>query len=148
MPKLTSKEIDQLLSTAIIARLAMVKKDGSPYVVPLWQYWDGQSMYLILRAKSQFVQYLKDEPRVAVSCAEDSHVGHRRVLIEGLAEIMEGPVLMAGVMFKIAAEMAERYGQESGLKYLDSTMNKPRYLVRVMPKKIASWIGDWHPRYE
>lgn len=147
MPKLTPKEIDQFLGAAIIARLAMVKKDGSPYVVPLWQYWDGRSMYVIARAKSQFVNYLKNDSRVAVSCAEDDQASHRRVLIEGSVEIIEGPVLMTGRMLKIASEMAERYGQESGLEYLNSTINKPRYLVQITPSKITSWIGEWHPRY-
>ena len=35
-----------LLGGPITARLATVRPDGSPYVVPIWQQWDGQGMFL------------------------------------------------------------------------------------------------------
>ena len=124
-----------------------MKPDGAPYIVPVWQHWDGSTMYLIPRAESRFVEYLREEPRVAVSCADDVESGHRRVLIEGTAEVLEGPVLMAGRMLKIAREMAKRYGGSAGLAYLEGTMEKPRYLVRITPQKITTWEGGWHPRY-
>ena len=56
MPTLTKEQIQNLLSTPIIARLATVKPDGSPYLVPVWEYWDGEAMFIIPRAKSKFVK--------------------------------------------------------------------------------------------
>ena len=147
MPKLTPEQVAALLATPIIARLATVKPDGSPYVVPVWQHWDGEAMYIVPRARSRFVEYLRNEPRVAVSCADDVNASHSRVLIEGTAEIVVGPVLMEGRMLEIAREMAERYGGEGGLRYLDGTMDKPRYLVRVTPTRMTTWSGGWHARY-
>ena len=55
MPPLTKTQIDALLAGPINARLATVQPDGAPYVVPVWQYWDGTSMYIIPREKSRFV---------------------------------------------------------------------------------------------
>ena len=52
MPGLTSEQMDELLAGPIIARLATVKPDVAPYVVPVWQYWDGASMFIIPREKS------------------------------------------------------------------------------------------------
>ena len=147
MPPLTPDQVDALLATPIIARLATVKPDGSPYVVPVWQHWDGEAMYIVPRARSRFVEYLRQEPRVAVSCADDVSADHSRVLIEGTAEILDGPALMAGRMLEIAREMAERYGGDGGLRYLDATMDKPRYLVRVTPTTMTTWSGGWHARY-
>lgn len=143
MPKLTSKQVDELLATPVIARLATVREDGAPYIVPVWQHWDGEAMYIIPRKRSQFVDDIRREPQVAISCADDTDAGHARVLIEGDAEIVEGPVPMAGRFL----EMAFRYGGEGGLEYLAGTINKPRYLLRVTPCKITSWSGGWHPRY-
>jgi nitroimidazol reductase NimA-like FMN-containing flavoprotein (pyridoxamine 5'-phosphate oxidase superfamily) len=40
MPKLTSKQVDELLATPVIARLATVREDGASYIVPVWQHWD------------------------------------------------------------------------------------------------------------
>ena len=147
MAELTPKQVSEFLATPVIARLATVKPQGGPYVVPVWQYWDGEAMYVIPRGRARFVEHLRTEPRVAVSCADDVGAGHRRVLIEGRAEILEGPVLMAGRMLEIACEMAERYGGEAGLRYLDGTMHKPRYLLRIVPYAMTTWQGGWHPRY-
>ncbi len=147
MPPLTADQVDALLATPIIARLATVKPDGSPYVVPVWQHWDGEAMYIVPRARSRFVEYMRKEPRVAVSCADDVSADHSRVLIEGSAEIVVGPALMEGRMLEIAREMAERYGGDGGLRYLDATMDKPRYLVRVTPTTMTTWSGGWHARY-
>ena len=147
MSELTREQLSEFLATPVVARLATVKPDGGPYVVPVWQHWDGDAMYVIPRGRSRFAEHLRAEPRVAVSCADDVGAGHRRVLIEGRAEIVEGPVLMAGRPLDIAREMAERYGGEAGLRYLDGTMDKPRYLLRIVPDTLTTWEGGWHPRY-
>lgn len=145
---LTPEEIDAFLDTPIVARLATVQPDGSPYVVPVWQHWDGRALYVIPRAKSKFVDNVRNEPRVAVSCADDIDPAHTRVLMEGTAEIVEGPVVMAGRMLDIANEMARRYMGPDGPKYLARTAPRPRYLIRIVPTTITSWKGgEWHPRY-
>jgi nitroimidazol reductase NimA-like FMN-containing flavoprotein (pyridoxamine 5'-phosphate oxidase superfamily) len=147
MPPLTKAQIDALLAGPINARLATVKSDGAPYVVPVWQYWDGMSMYVIPREKSRFVTHIKHDARVAISCANDVDPAHYRVLLEGNIEIVAGPVRMEGRMLEIATEMAQRYGGEAGLAYLRGTLDKPRYLLKLTPSKMTTWSGPWHPRY-
>ena len=114
--------MNELLATPVIARLATVKTDGAPYVVPLLQYWDGAAMYVIPRERSRFVDHIRNEPRVAVSCADDIDPDHPRLLIEGTAEIVEGPALLAGRMLEIAREILLRYSGEPGLEYLQSSI--------------------------
>lgn len=147
MPPLTKAEIDALLAGPINARLATVKPDGAPYVVPVWQCWDGTSMYIIPREKSRFIEHIQHEPRVAVSCADDVAPAHPRVLLEGKIEIVAGPEKMQGRTLEIATEMAQRYGGEAGLAYLRGTLDKPRYLLKLTPAKMTTWRGSWHPRY-
>ena len=48
---LTREEIDRFLAAPVVARLATVRLDGSLYVVPVWQQWDGESMWIIPRAR-------------------------------------------------------------------------------------------------
>jgi len=58
---------------------------------------------------------------------------------------------------ELGKEMLERYmGKELSRKYLEGTMDQPRWLIRITPKKITSWIiseedaatkKTWHPRY-
>ncbi len=148
MPGLTPEQVDELLAGPVIARLATVKLDGAPYVVPVWEYWEDGAMYIIPRERSAFMEYIKNEPRVAVSCADDVDPDHPRVLIEGTAEIVEGPVKMAGRTLEIAREMVVRYAGEPGLAYLESTIDNPRYLLKITPEKMTTWAKGWHPRYE
>lgn len=146
--KLSPEEIDQFLATPIIARLATVQPDGAPYVVPVWQQWDGENMWVIPRGKSSFVKNIENEPRVCVSCADDVNPAHTRVTIEGVAEIVEGPVPLEGRVKKIADEMAVRYMGPNGPEYAGRTADRPRYLVRITPTKIISWQGtEWSQKY-
>ena len=144
---LTTTEIDDLLARPLVSRLATVQPDGAPYVVPIWHYWDGEALWIIPRGRSAFVEHIRNEPRVFFSCADDE-TGHARVSIAGTAEIVEGPSKMAGRMLEIAREMGGRYVGPPGLEYIERTIDRPRYLVRIDPVKIMSWKGaEWHPRY-
>lgn len=135
------------MATPIIARLATVKPDGSPYIAPVWEYWDGESMFIIPRGKSKFVEYIKANPRVAISCADDINADHSRVLLEGTIKIVEGPVRMEGFGLEIGTEMVQRYSGDAGLAYLAKTRDNLRYLLKLTPDKITSWRGKWHQRY-
>ena len=145
--KLTSQEIDELLAQPIIARIATVKPDGAPHVAPVWQQWDGEAMWVIPRSRSSWFENLRQEPRVCISCADDITPEHARVTIEGLAEIVEGPVGLVGRIKEIADEMAVRYMGPDGPGYAAKTANRLRYLVKITPTTITSWRGEWHPRY-
>jgi nitroimidazol reductase NimA-like FMN-containing flavoprotein (pyridoxamine 5'-phosphate oxidase superfamily) len=147
MRSLTNEEIKEFLAGPIVARVAMVKPDGSPYLAPVWQEYDGQSIYFIPREKSTFVPYIQANPRIALSCALDS-APYTRVLFEGNAEIVEGPKPMEGLTLEIARRMAVRYLGERGPEYLEPSRPRPRYLVKLTPEKITSWEGvEWHAKY-
>ena len=144
---LTTEEVDELLGRPIVSRLATVQPDGAPYVVPIWHYWDGSALWIIPRGRSAFVEHIRREPRVHLSCADDE-ADHARVSIAGTAKIVEGPSKMTGRMLEIAREMGLRYVGQPGLEYIEHTIDRPRYLVRIDPVKITSWKGgEWHPRY-
>ncbi len=49
---LTKEEIVEFLSGPIVARIATVKEDGAPYIAPIWQYYDGEVMWVIPRERS------------------------------------------------------------------------------------------------
>lgn len=147
MRGLTGEEIKEFLAGAIVARVAMVKPDGTPYVAPLWQEWDGEAIYLVPREKSSFIPYLKANPNLCVSCALDV-APYTRVTFEGRAEILEGPKPMEGLTLEIGRRMATRYLGEHGPEYLEPSRPRPRYLVKLVPQKIVSWEGvEWHDKY-
>jgi PPOX class probable F420-dependent enzyme len=140
---LTAEELKAFLAQPYLAMLGTVREDGGPYVVPVWHEYDGEALYIVARERSQYVSHIRRDPRVAVAVVGDK----TQVLILGQATIVEGPTTQ-GRWVEIAFRMAERYGGEDGLQYLRGTLDRPRYLIRVVPEKITSWQGgDWHPRY-
>jgi nitroimidazol reductase NimA-like FMN-containing flavoprotein (pyridoxamine 5'-phosphate oxidase superfamily) len=147
---LTQESIDALLRQPVIARLATVRPDGWPYIVPIWQYWDGQAMWIVPRAKSAFVPYPRSEPRVCVSVALDASP-YTRVMLLGVAEIVEGPVDSQGGesrWVQIAREMSTKYLNEHAAEYLEPTMDRPRYLVKISPTKALTSEGnEWLDKY-
>ena len=45
--------------------------------------------------------------------------------------------------------MSIRYLGENGPKYLEPTLDKPRWLIRLEPVKLQTWQGkDWAGRYK
>lgn len=144
---LTKEEIVEFLSGPIVARIATVKEDGAPYIAPIWQYYDGEVMWVIPRERSVFVKHIRRSPRVAVSCAYDT-APWTRVLIQGRAEIVEGPKPVEGLIAEIGEQMAVRYLGEHGAEYASITWDRPRYLIKIIPEKITSWTGsEWADKY-
>lgn len=147
MRALTPDEIKEFLDGPVVARIATVDSKGDPYVTPVWQEWDGEALYVIPREKTIFVKHLQRFPRVSVSCAEDGGT-YTRVLFRGRAEIESGPAIMEGKCLEIAKRMSVRYLGPRGPEYLEPTMDRPRYLVKIIPEKTISWDGvEWHPKY-
>lgn len=147
MRGLTAEEIKEFLDGAVVARIATVDSDGFPYITPVWEEWDGEAMYIIPREKTLFVKHLLTNSNVTVSCAHDSGT-YTRVLLRGKAEILSGPAIMEGKSLEIGTRMSVRYLGPRGPEYMQASLDRPRYLVKVTPTKITSWDGvEWHPKY-
>jgi nitroimidazol reductase NimA-like FMN-containing flavoprotein (pyridoxamine 5'-phosphate oxidase superfamily) len=142
---LTPEEISDFLAGPVVARVGTVDPDGSPYITPVWQEWDGEAMWLVPRERTAFVG---QNTRVAVSCAMESGT-YTRVLIRGKAEIVFGPAPMEGQCLEIANRMATRYLGEHGPEYLVPTYDRPRYLIKIVPDSVISWDGvEWAKKYK
>lgn len=145
--KMSLDEINAFLQGPVVARVATIDEDGLPYITPVWQEWDGEALWIVPRERTAFVQHIKRNPNVAVSCAEDSGA-YSRVLIRGKAEIVFGPAPMEGQCLEIARRMARRFLGENGPEYLEPTRDRPRYLVKIVPDTMISWTGvEWHKKY-
>lgn len=145
--KLDEEAIKEFLAPGRIMRLACLKDDGRPYIVPIWYEWDGEYFWVIPRAKSAWALYLKNNKYCAATIDEDQSP-LRKVIVEGEAELIEEPNIN-GQWVPIATRMSYRYLGENGPKYLEPTLDKPRWLFRIKPEKITTWQGvGWAKRYE
>lgn len=152
---LVGERLDKFLSGATLARLACVRPDGTPTIVPVWYHWDGTAFWFVGRKRSAWCIILADHPRAAavidvegeVSIGDESFLTPR-VIAEGDVTVVEEPG--AGDRWvPIARAMAERYRGAAGLTYLESTLADHRWLVKLVPDQLQTWEGGgWARRYK
>jgi PPOX class probable F420-dependent enzyme len=134
------------------ARIATVDPDGWPYVTPVWYEFDRatRAFLIVGRERALWAAHIAREPRVALHIADDGHAQHTRVIVQGLAERVEGPVAPAASarMGALTERLSLRYLGPNGPTYAGRTAERPRVLIAVRPTRWRSWTGqEWHPRY-
>lgn len=158
MPKLTAAEIHEFLQErGHLARIATIKADGSPSVVPVWFICEGGKVLITPRKYSAFYANLQRDQRVAITIDEEAG-RYRKVLVEGTAEILFPPGqddLWRDVYRRIACRYVD---EQSADYYLSETLDQPRALIGIdlagakvttwrMPKEGEAYAGIWHERY-
>ena len=144
--KLGEDAVAVFLAEPKIARLACLDENGWPYVVPCWQEWDGDAFWVVPRERAAWGRYLEADPRCAITVDEEG--AQRKVVAQCRAELVERPNV-GGEWVAVAERMATRYLGENGPKYLEPTLDKPRWLYRLVPVALQTWQGqDWARRYK
>lgn len=155
MGALEDEEVEAFLGGNHLARLACLKPDGGPYVIPVWYQWDGECLWFVGRERAAWCSYMKNDPRVSVvideTHSEPDEMGKAvelpKVFVEGTAEIVEEPNI-GGQWVQVAEEMSYRYLGPNGPTYLQSTTQQPRWLIKVTPTRMKTWKGvGWSPKY-
>jgi hypothetical protein len=143
---LEADEMEAFLHEGNISRLACLDDKGWPYVIPCWYEWDGDGFYVIPRERSAWAEFLKADPRCSIVIDEDGAL--RKVLAQCTAEMREEPNI-GGEWVPIATRMSVRYLGENGPKYLEPTLDKPRWLFYLRPQNLSTWQGvEWAERYK
>lgn len=150
--KLTESELEDFLRQPWNARFATVTPAGRPYVTPVWYAYDSAKncFYVVVRERAVYVDYIRANPAVALHMADDVHLEHTRVLVEGQAAITAGPIAPEedSWLLELVNEMARRYMGPDGPQYAAKTMNRPRVLITITPEEVKSWTGgEWAERY-
>ncbi len=135
MAKMTREERDAFLYQTRIAKLATLRGDGSPTIVPVWFEWDGATATLFTSRTSAKIRRIKANPRVALSVEEPVGVSEAWVTIEGTATIEES----GGI--ELARRLAHRYyTPEKAAKTLPEWEKSAAnwVVVRITPTRIES----------
>jgi PPOX class probable F420-dependent enzyme len=145
-------ELARFLAEPWNARIATVDGDGWPYVTPVWYEFDAaaRAFYVVGRERALWVAHIAREPRVALHVADDVHAQHTRVVVQGVAEVIEGPVAPAASprVGALTERLSLRYLGPMGPTYAGRTARRPRVLIAIRPTRWRSWTGqEWHPRY-
>ena len=148
---LSPSELDEFLSPPRLLKLACLRPDGWPYVIPLWYAWHERKLYVVGRERAAWVEFIRANERVGVLIDEEER-RHRRVQITAIARVIEGPTLREGRSERwreIGRSLTARYmADDFGQAYAQLTAGRPRVLVEIEPLQVTTWRGGpWHRRY-
>jgi PPOX class probable F420-dependent enzyme len=149
---LSDAEMAAFLAEPWNARLATLGPDGWPYVAPVWyEFEPGAKVFLVVgRERADWIAHICGDPRVAFHVADDEHAEHTRVMVQGRAAILEGPVAPSASarIGALTRRLSLRYLGPDGPTYAERTINRPRVLVEIRPERWRTWTGrEWHLRY-
>jgi nitroimidazol reductase NimA-like FMN-containing flavoprotein (pyridoxamine 5'-phosphate oxidase superfamily) len=148
---LSPAELEAFLAQPLLLKLACLRPDDWPYIVPLWFTWFERKLYVVGRERAVWVDYIRREPRVGVLIDEEAR-RHRRVQMTATAAVVEGPVPRAqgsALWRQLDQSLVARYMSDApGQLYAELTADRPRYLVELTPAQVTTWSGGpWHRRY-
>jgi len=139
---MTKKEIRKfLLHGTRTGKLATVRKDGRPHVVPIWFDLDGDAIVFTTGGESVKAKNMKRDPRVSI-CVDDETPPFSFVQVEGIASFSEDLKEMLYWATRIGGrymgdDQAEAFGKRNAVP--------GEILVRVTPTKIIGWkdVAAW-----
>ena len=134
-PAMTKEELQAFLARPLIARLATVRPNHSPQIVPMWFLYEDGVMYMSTRTSAAKVKHLQKNPRVAVVVdVMEAPRKNKVVTIEGTAE-----VLTTGVKETTTKIYHKYLGTEgAATPAAQQSINTPRVILKITPKKIES----------
>ncbi len=149
---LTQTETDAFLCQPWNARIGTLTPDHTPQIAAVWYEYDPSErvFYVIARARSEYARNIMQNPAVTLHIADDIHLEHTRVVVEGHAEILAGPVSPNDdpVLKQRVNALAVKYMGEKGPQYGERTMPRPRYLIKITPRRWQTWTGqEWGAKY-
>jgi len=146
MTEMSKKEIKRfLMQSTFTAKLATVKDNGSPHVVPIWFVLDNQKDRTSERAAGDVVfttydsslkiRNIQRDNRVSI-CVDDQTPQFSFVTIFGRAKIYH---IKQNELFKWATKIAKRYmGKDNAETYGKRNSTEGAVLVRIKTTKIIA----------
>ena len=87
------KPVVELIETALVTEMSVVRKDGRPVTYPLIPMWDGEKVLMTSSILfSRKLEHVKDNPHVSLSFSDPVALGGLpgRATIQGDATVIDG----------------------------------------------------------
>lgn len=132
MPTFTDEQRAFLLHGTRTGKLATVRKDGRPHVVPIWFTLDGDTIVFTTGEHAVKAANIRRDPRVCL-CVDDEIPPYAYIMVEGTATWSADLHALLYWATRIGGrymgeELAETYGKRNGVP--------GEILVRMTPTRI------------
>ena len=130
---LTAEQRAFLMGQVRTAKLATVRKDGRPHVVPIWFDLDGDTLVFTTGQTTIKAANIRRDPRVCL-CVDDETPPFAYIMIEGTAIMTADRDALLHWAARIGgrymgAELAEAYGKRNAVE--------GELLVRITPARVV-----------
>ncbi|MDQ3769414.1 MAG: PPOX class F420-dependent oxidoreductase [Actinomycetota bacterium] len=123
-----------LLEGTRTGKLATIRRDGRPHVVPIWFLLNGDDVLLTTGADTVKGRNILRDPRVCL-CVDDEDPPFAYVMVEGEAEVTEDP----DELLRWATRLGGRYmGADRAEEFGRRNAVEGELLVRIRPTKILA----------
>jgi hypothetical protein len=131
----------ELLASALPARVAYIARDGTPRVVPSWFHWTGRELVMPTFIAAPHIERpaarlrdLRVNPDVAISIDTESQPP-QVLLLRGRVEVTD----VDGVVPEYAASARQYMGEEAAAEYLAAIDQPGTRMARVAVR--PTWVG-------
>jgi hypothetical protein len=132
---------EELLNSAIPARLAYTWKDGTPRVVPIWFQWTGREIVMATPPRAPKLHAVRTGDRVAVTI-DGNEWPYRALTIRGPATVTQ----TQGVPPEYAEAAIRYFGKQQGDAWVAQfPPDAPMYRIAVRPDVVT--ILDFQTRF-
>ena len=136
MPEMTKEEYREfLLQGTKTGKLATVKEDGRPHVVPIWFDLDGENIVFTTGESSVKSKNMKRDPRVSLS-VDDQTPPYSFVTIEGTVSFSKDPE----ELLYWATRIGGRYmGEDKADAFGKRNAVEGELLVQITPSQVIAY---------
>jgi DNA-binding IclR family transcriptional regulator len=136
---LQEDDVEQFLQGPWSARLACVRRDSAPHVVPLWYEWAGGCLWVAASPDAYWKTYIAGGKQVSLT-VDEPWPPLRRALIAGHAEPV-GNEAVPGGLAGLRQRLAARYLGQGAESRAEFQQTVGWQAVRIVPHKITGLQG-------
>lgn len=137
--ELDAAEVAEFLQGPWGARLACVRRDGAPHVVPLWYEWDGRFVWVTATPGASWKSYAVESGQVSLTI-DEPWPPLRRAFIAGRAEIVPDTAVPGGLA-GLRRRLAVRYLGQGAESRPEFQQTDGWAALRILPDKIRGRQG-------
>lgn len=138
MAEMSREQIDAFLAQPYLARIATVRPDGRPHVVPIWFWWDGTSAYMETPPDSVKATNLRHNPHCALTVdITEGGLRFAAVIMEGTVELLTD----RQVQLEMATKVYTKYLGEEGVQSPtpQRMIHNEHVIIKFTPRHIVTW---------
>jgi len=144
---MSPEERDEFLAATDVIMLASLRKDGSPFVVPVGFDWDGEHFYVTLGRDHAGVRRLRNDPRVSLAANSHPSFPTKFVVVEGVAEELPDPqnVVSRRILLR-ASQQVFAEARVDPQRFFESWVSAGRIVFRIRVTSLVTFDGTKTPK--